>query len=112
MTEVRADSRATREDPHLAELRSVVLRALGGPVATVYLFGSFAIGGRHRASDVDLALEAPEPLSRDLLARLREQIEESHVPYRVDVVDLSEADASFRERVKRTGKVWIERASG
>jgi hypothetical protein len=112
MTEVRVAADAASEDLDLAELRRIVLRVLGGPIATVYLFGSFATGGRHRASDIDLALEAPAGLSRRLLAKLRDEIEESHIPYRVDVVDLAETDDSFRERVKRTGKVWIERASG
>lgn len=95
----------------LAEVRGVVLRALGGPIATVYLFGSFVSGARHRASDIDLAIDSPSPLPPALLARLREALEESRVPYRVDVVDLAEADAKFRERVRKTGRVWIERAS-
>jgi len=95
----------------LAEVRSLVLRALGGPIATVYLFGSFASGAPHRASDIDVAIDSPSPLPRALLARLRERLEESRVPYRVDVVDLAEADPAFRERVRTTGRVWIERAS-
>jgi len=33
------------------------------------------------------------------------------VPYRVDVVDLSDADAEFRERVRREGILWIASAS-
>ena len=41
-----------------------------------------------------------------LLAELREALEESTVPWRVEVVDLSETDAAFRERVLKEGIVW------
>jgi len=45
------------------------------------------------------------------LARLREALEESTVPYRVDVIDLSDVDTEFRERVRREGILWIASAS-
>ena len=95
----------------LDELRKTVVCALGGQPARVYLFGSWASGTQRRASDIDLAIEAPTPLPAAILARLREAIEESHVQYRVDVVDLAEVDASFRARALREGQVWIELAS-
>jgi hypothetical protein len=49
-------------------------------------------------------------LPRALLASLREALEESTIPNRVDVVDLAETDAAFRDRVHREGILWI--ASG
>lgn len=35
-----------------------------------------------------------------------EALEESHVPYRVDVVDLSTVDSAFCDRVLETGVIW------
>jgi predicted nucleotidyltransferase len=96
----------------LDQVRAVVTRALGGRRATVYLFGSWATGRRHRASDIDIAIEAAEPLAPGLMARLREALEESTIPYRVDVVDLADADPAFREQVRREGVVWSASASG
>jgi hypothetical protein len=95
----------------LREVRAVVARVVGELDATVYLFGFFASGTQRQTSDIDIAIESPTPLPRALLASLRDALEESRVPYRVDVVDLSEADVEFRERVRRTGRVRIERAS-
>jgi hypothetical protein len=43
------------------------------------------------------------PLPTGLLSRIREALEESHVPYRVDVVDLSSVDPAFRKRILETG---------
>jgi predicted nucleotidyltransferase len=101
-----------RDTAALDQVRAVVTRVLGGRRAVVYLFGSWATGRRHGASDIDIAIEAAEPLAAGLLARLREALEESTIPYRVDVVDLADADPAFRERVRREGVVWSASASG
>ena len=78
----------------------------------VYLFGSWAPGRRHDASDIDVANEAAEPLAPGLLARLRQALEESTIPYRVDVVDLADEDPAFHEWVRREGVVWTGSANG
>ncbi len=96
----------------LDQVRALVMRSLGARRAAVYLFGSWASGRRHRVSDIDVAIEAAEPLGPGLLARLREALEESTIPYRVDVVDLADADPAFRERVRREGVAWTASANG
>jgi len=47
-----------------------------------------------------------EALPPALLSELDEALEESSVPYFVDLVDLGRADESFRARVRREGVVW------
>ncbi len=111
MPRAPARERTAEQEGALEELRRTVVGALGGRRARVYLFGSWASGTERRASDIDLAIEAPAPLPATLLAKLREAIEESHVPYRVDVVDLAEVEPSFRARALREGMLWIELAS-
>lgn len=95
----------------LERVRDILVRVFGPGRASVYLFGSWASAGRRRTSDIDLAIDAIEPLPRAMLARLREAFEESTVPYRVDVVDLADTDGAFRERVMRTGTLWIDSKS-
>ena len=106
-----AHPRTPQEEGVLDLLRKTVIRALAGQRARVYLFGSWASGTQRRASDIDLAIEAETKLPEAVLSRLREALEESHVPYRVDVVDLADVDASFRARALREGQLWIELAS-
>jgi predicted nucleotidyltransferase len=101
-----------RDAAILDQVRALVTRSLGTRTAVIYLFGSWATGRHHAASDIDIAIEAAEPLAPGLLAGLREALEESTVPYRVDVVDLADADPAFRERVRREGVVWSASASG
>ena len=94
----------------LERVREIVRRALGPRRAEVYLFGSWARGAQRPTSDIDLAIQASEPLSPGILAAVHEALEESTLPYRVDVVDLAETDPAFREGVRRDGILWI--ASG
>ena len=102
---------ATVADSALLErVKEIVRQALGHTPADVYLFGSWARGTQRPTSDIDVAVESAEPLPRALFASLREALEESTIPNRVDVVDLAETDAAFRDRVRREGIRWI--ASG
>jgi len=96
------------EDPALLDrVKRIVRRVLGPTPAHVYLFGSWARGAQRPTSDIDVAIESADPLPRALLASLREALEESTIPNRVDVVDLAETDAAFRDRVRREGILWI-----
>ena len=101
---------AEKENPiaarALTEVQSIVREILGGQEVAVYLFGSWARRESTPCSDIDLAVESRTPLPPGLLARLRERLEESHVPYRIEVVDLRGTDPAFRRRVLEEGIAW------
>lgn len=90
----------------LAEVRRIVLEIIGSGNANVYLFGSWVRGEATRTSDIDIAIDSHEALPRGTLARLREWSEESHVPYRIDIIDLRRTDPEFRRRVLVEGIPW------
>ena len=90
----------------LAEVRRVVLGKLGELPARIFLFGSRARGDARRASDIDIALESAAPLPIELLAEIRDALEDSRVLPRVDVVDLMRASAELRRRVHEEGIQW------
>lgn len=92
----------------LADVRKLVFDSLGGRRVDVYLYGSWARSEAGRASDIDVALLPHEPIPGDVLSSLREQLEESTIPYPVEIVDLSGADKRFRERVLSEGIRWTE----
>jgi predicted nucleotidyltransferase len=91
----------------VAQVRAIVAEALAGRPVTVWLFGSWARGDQAPGSDIDVAVSAREPLPPGVLALLRERLEESTVPYRVEVVDLTTAPAALRGAVLREGTIWI-----
>src|SRR5262245_28991816 len=102
----RAPTGPTTATRALEEVRRLVLQAVGKDGAVVYLFGSWARGEATRLSDIDVAIDPPTPLPRGTLARLREQLEESSIPYHVDIVDLTRTDPEFRRRVLAEGIPW------
>ncbi len=94
------------EQGTLARVRSTVREVLGDRHVEVYLFGSWAHGDPSRASDIDIGLLPREEIPPGLLARLREALEESHVPYPVEVVDLRDVDPVFRHKIVQEGISW------
>lgn len=92
----------------LEEVKRVVFDALKGSEATVYLIGSCATGAVRRSSDIDVAIDPIEPLPAGLMAHLRETLEDSTIPYFVDVIDLSVADPDFRRGVLEEAVLWTD----
>jgi predicted nucleotidyltransferase len=74
------------------------------PEASVFLFGSRARGDAKPYSDIDIAIRSERPLRRRLTIA-RDTIERSAFPYKVDLVDLQEADY-LADVVEREGIRW------
>ena len=90
----------------IEELRRMVLDALGDHDAEVWLFGSCARDEVMQHSDIDIAVLSRHELPPGLLADLAADIEESPIPYDVDLVDLRHAAPSLVEQVQREGVKW------
>jgi uncharacterized protein len=90
----------------IEELRRMVLDALGDHDAEVWLFGSCARDEVMQHSDIDVAVLAHEELPSSLLTELSADIEDSSIPYNVDLVDLRHASLSLVEEVRREGLKW------
>ncbi len=88
---------------HLAIVRAILARHVTG--RTVVAFGSRTTGTAKPWSDLDLAVLGTEPLPLVVMARLASDLEESTLPFRVDVVDWAAATEAFRAHiaVHRTG---------
>ena len=90
----------------LKEVRSITMEVLGPYHVGIYLFGSRAKGTASAFSDVDIAVDPHQPLPCGLMAVLRERFEESHIPYKVEVADLSSSKPAFRAQVMKGAIVW------
>lgn len=87
-------------------VRQVIMAEIGDYPVKVYLFGSWARGEERISSDIDIALDGSDGIPLEILTRLREAMEESTIPYRVDVVDLAEAAKVLVTKVRKEGIVW------
>jgi predicted nucleotidyltransferase len=95
----------TQPVPHIViapheweELSAILERYIPG--RRVWAFGSRATGQRvRRYSDLDIAVEGEE-LPFDDLAMLREALDESRLPFKVDVAELATLTPEFRARIR------------
>ena len=101
----RTGMNRTRERA-IEELRRMVLAALGEHDAEVWLFGSCARGEVFQHSDIDIAILARDELPPGFFSDLAESVEESSIPYDVDIVDLRRAAPSLVDEVRREGLKW------
>lgn len=77
------------------------------PHVRIYLFGSRARGDNQPESDIDIALDMGEKINVHVLGEIREEAEESLLPYTVDIVDLQAASSDFKKRILKDGVVWF-----
>ncbi len=94
------------KDSDLDTVRKIVFSGLGEHKARIFLFGSRANGKAGRASDIDVGVLPVDELPIGLLSEIRSSLEESNVPYEVDLVDLSHVDQEFRRHVMEEGILW------
>jgi predicted nucleotidyltransferase len=103
----RVSSQLELREQILSELKKIILDTLNGLDVKVYLFGSWARNEEKQSSDIDIAVEFNThqfPSSKWL--ELHERIEESTIPYHVDVVNLENANSTLVKNVKKEGVTW------
>ena len=91
----------------LERLKRILSTHLAGCGARVWLFGSMATGQWNRFSEIDVAVDAGGRLPPGLRADLEEALEESTIPYHVDLMDLADADEALRASILREGVRWL-----
>ena len=96
-------SKITVYESSLELLKSVLKDVFKGEHVTVILFGSRARGDYLETSDMDIGILPEGESKKRKIALLRERIENSNIPYKVDVIDLSEASKEFIEQVLKEG---------
>jgi len=70
----------------------------------VVAFGSRATWTAKDYSDLDLAILSDDPLPVSKLSALREDLDESTLPFRVDIIDFAIVEEGFRSIIK---KHWV-----
>lgn len=90
----------------LEAVKTIIMDYLGNTGARIYLFGSWARGDEYYGSDIDVGVWYEHPLPAGCLSCLREALEESTVPYTVDLVDLTQTNTAFREKMLKEARIW------
>lgn len=72
----------------------------------IYLIGSRAKGTARRTSDIDIAILPLKKTSESFFSDLRDLIEESTIPYTVDIIDLSKLNEEQKQTFLKKAIVW------
>lgn len=95
------------ERNHILQMvKEIVLTHFAQLPVVIYLFGSWARRQEKRTSDIDIGIWSEFPLALETMAELKDKLEESYIPYRVELVDLTKTNSSFLEKVKKEGVCW------
>ena len=75
------------------------------PDAKIYLFGSRATGNFNERSDVDIAIDAGQPMPMHVRGQINSMIDALSIPQNVDIVDFHRVPQSLKENILK-GIVW------
>ena len=107
---VRYVTAITLDDKHLRTIKKILAQHL--PQARVFAFGSRVSGKPRKYSDLDLAIEMPQPLDLRSLRKLKDALEDSDLPICVDIVDWNQASDDFRTAVAAQGISIVQPPAG
>lgn len=62
----------------------------------LFIFGSRASGENQRWSDIDVGILGQEKIPGHALVKIEEELENSRIPFKIDVVDFKAVSAQFR----------------
>ena len=85
-------------------LTEIITKHLSG--AKIYLFGSRARGDYSPESDYDIAVDVGEKIDGYVLSLIREEVEESVIPFTVDIVDLHTVSEDFKKQILKEAQLW------
>jgi uncharacterized protein len=98
--------RTSFEERYLALAKRICIAAIPDPRYEVFLFGSRARGHCEHSSDVDIGIAGPEPLPGGV-SRLMNELLESDVPWRCQVIDFAlVTDENFRRHAYEGREIW------
>ncbi len=72
----------------------------------LYVFGSRVSGESEKLSDLDLLIRSEKPLSFSRFLKLKDALEFSELPVRVDLIDWKRISPEFRESIEKKCAQW------
>ena len=80
---------------YLSITKQIVLKHIDTSQYRVFLFGSRAVGNHKPTSDIDVGIWGDKRLPATVKLELEEELLESIVPFKIDIVDFLYVDKNF-----------------
>ena len=88
---------------HLFSIKQILLKHI--PAIEVKAFGSRVSGTAKPYSDLDLVIVGKQKIDPRVLAQLKEDFEESDIPFRIDILDWCGITDEFKKIVEQCCEV-------
>ena len=93
-------------DRYREEIVQIINSVAADEVTEIILFGSRARNQSRESSDYDIAVKAAAALSGRKLYEIKDKLEESNIPFKVDEVDYAKISPELKEIIDREGTKW------
>ena len=93
---------------YLHKLKTLISEHFNKGEATIILFGSRARRENSKHSDVDVGILTSGKPDDSKITLLKEAIEDSNIPYKVDIISINEASEDFKNEIMKDAIVWNE----
>jgi predicted nucleotidyltransferase len=94
------------DNVYIQQLKEHVLTFLGKENVKIVFFGSRIRGDNIASSDIDIGIIPKGKFNRGGLTLLREYIDDSNIPYNVDIVDFSTTSEQFKKEALKDAEIW------
>jgi predicted nucleotidyltransferase len=94
------------ETKYLDLAKEIILRSVPKDKYVVFLFGSRANGKSKRTSDIDVGVYGETSFPRMIKSNMEEELEESSIPYYVDIIDFKNVSEEFKKIALESIVVW------
>ena len=91
---------------YLNIVKQIVLKHVPQDEFAVFLFGSRAAGNAKALSDIDVGILGLKPLPSVITADLEFDLDESIVPFKIDLIDFYQVDEAFKAEALSIVQIW------
>jgi uncharacterized protein len=91
---------------YLEIVKKIVFKYVPKDHFAVFLFGSRAAGNANALSDIDVGILGTESLPLSILVNLESDLEESIVPFKIDLIDFYKVDKAFKKEALINVQIW------
>ena len=93
------------QEKHSILLKSILQKTVPGK--DIRVFGSRVKGTARESSDIDLVLFDAQPLPKPVFTRLYFDIQDSDLPFRVDIIEWCRVSAHFKKIISREWEKFL-----
>lgn len=79
------------------QIRETIRKYLPAADCQIFIFGSRVTGENQPFSDLDVGILAPKIIPGHLMVKIQEELENSRIPFKIDIVDFQKVSDPFRE---------------